>query len=594
MKNRPKIQLALHDTCTGCTACASVCPTGSISMREDQEGFLQPHIEVDSCIQCHKCEKTCPILNPIEIPVDFKTQAYAAINKDEEVRKDSTSGGIFSALATAQYNDGGFVGGAIYTENFKVKHVVSNDINDLPKLRSSKYLQSDVTDFFNNVKSLLEANEKVLVCGTPCQIAALKKFVGKLQQNLVTVDFICRGVSSPMIWQMYLRDIEEKHCEKLISVKAKSKDLGWRNLTYKFVFQSGYRTYQTKDQSPYMIGFRDTNVLCRKSCYNCIYKGFPRVADISLGDCWGIDNGLDDNLGTSLVLANTPTGASFLRDKIGKFLSVEKINFSDVPNSQPCIMSSLPMPTINREIFYQDAHMLSFDQLSQKYFMKHPFLKQVKKQVKGVLSRYKRIGISLDAWKTYFNIKAHTKNFGVGKIVDYKYIAAELDEGSVILLSDSLKIGLKRAETSKQETRLMLRKNSQLIIDGAFLIHSGCDIHVKENAKLILHGGYFNTGVSIKCEKQIEIGNDCAIAHGVLIQDSDFHSILRDDYVQCKSISIGNHVWIGEGAQILKGVTIGDGAIVASGSIVTHDVPSKTLVAGVPAKVIRSNVEWEL
>lgn len=174
----------------------------------------------------------------------------------------------------------------------------------------------------------------------------------------------------------------------------------------------------------------------------------------------------------------------------------------------------------------------------------------------------------------------------------HKGTKISFDKSSRLNLNADLIVNFKEMQRSTAETLIMLEKNAEFLINGNFKIYSGADIKVFENAKLSIGRGYVNRNAQIRCQKEITIGDDVAIARDVYIMDSDSHSILEDGYEMARPISIGNHVWIGARAMILKGVTIGDGAIIAAGSVVTKDVPSMAVVAGVPAKVIKENVDW--
>lgn len=188
--------------CCGCNACGDICPTNAITFKNDIEGFWYPEVNTDKCINCHLCEKTCPMLHKADSVIRFDVpKVYAAYSKDEEIRIDSTSGGIFSVLGQNQYNKGSYVGGAVYNEDHTVSQIINNEPSSLGKLRSSKYLQSNATNVYKKIKKLLSEQKRVLFCGTPCQIQALYRFLGNRDyDNLVTIDFICRGVNSPKVF----------------------------------------------------------------------------------------------------------------------------------------------------------------------------------------------------------------------------------------------------------------------------------------------------------------------------------------------------------------------------------------------------------
>ena len=218
------IHIAEKEKCCGCNACGDICPTRAISFKLDQEGFWYPEVDLERCVDCGQCEKVCPNLNAAALKKNDLSESvcYAAEHKNLEVVFDSTSGGLFSALAEMAYRSGGNVGGAVFNEDFSVRQYISADKKDLPRLRSSKYLQSDAEGFYKSVHSLLKGGEFVLVCGTPCQMAALRAYLGKDYDNLLIVDFICRGVNSPKVWKKYIDSFETRYGSPVVYAKAKS------------------------------------------------------------------------------------------------------------------------------------------------------------------------------------------------------------------------------------------------------------------------------------------------------------------------------------------------------------------------------------
>jgi len=307
MKKSDKIQLASIDQCTGCSACASICPTKSITMIEDKEGFLQPHIDTDSCIQCHKCEKTCPIISPIAIPTDFETQAYAAINKDEAVRMRSSSGGMFHALAKWTIEKGGVVFGAAF-EGIHLNHQYAETLDEAQRFMGSKYIQSDVANSYRDVKNFLEGGSWVLYSGTPCQIAGLKKYLGREYDKLLTVDLICYGVPSPAIWEKYIK-------RKLKQLKAKDiYNISFRHntdyrLSFDFINYKHIRGQFDEDsiRNDYYAFF--TRRIFRVSCYLCQFRSIGAShSDFTIGDCWNAPKdheNMVDGKGISTIVIQT-------------------------------------------------------------------------------------------------------------------------------------------------------------------------------------------------------------------------------------------------------------------------------------------------
>ena len=365
------IEITNKARCCGCCACVDVCPHKAISLKTDIEGFWYPEVDKDKCIDCGLCEKTCPELHISELKHnDYEKPSHtiAAINKDMAVRWDSTSGGAFSALADAMYDMGGYVSGAIYNEDFSVSNYISNNRDDLARLRSSKYLQSKAEGLYKEIRTLLRNGQKVLACGTPCQMAALRSFIGKDSPNLIIVDFICRGVNSPKVYRMYLDSLERRFGGKVVYVKAKNKELGWRNLTRKVVFDNGKAYYGVLMDDDFRRGYH-TNVFCRPSCYECQYKGFPRIADITIADYWGIervDKNLDNNIGTSMILLNSKKGEAYF-EKVKDRLEWKETPFESILPGNIALTKPIEPAKIDRDQFFEDLDKGTFDDVVNKY-----------------------------------------------------------------------------------------------------------------------------------------------------------------------------------------------------------------------------------
>ena len=310
-KRDESILLASLKDCTACAACVSICPKQCISMHEDKEGFLQPKIDSSQCIKCHKCEKVCPILNQETIPSDFETQVYAAINNDDEVREQSSSGGVFFPLAKWVIEKGGVVFGARWNDKWEVIHDYAEDIEGVKAFMRSKYVQSVVGDTLRQAKDFLEAGRWVLYSGTPCQLGGLRAYLCKEYEKLIQIDLICHGVPSPAVWRSYLKDYFGK--EEILEINFRDKREGWIN------FQTAIKTTtcevcQKQMENPYFRGFL-TNVYLRNSCYDCRFKSVLRNTDITLADYWGVHlfcPKMCDDKGTSLVLVHSSKGQEVL------------------------------------------------------------------------------------------------------------------------------------------------------------------------------------------------------------------------------------------------------------------------------------------
>ena len=227
MGNKRYPALCSQIDCTGCAACASICPKDAISMTGMPDGFLQPVIDKDRCVQCLACEKSCPVLNTFSNENKKKPVIYSCWNKDHNVRSDSSSGGAFSALASVILEEGGYVAGAAYDETMHVSHRMIHSVAELPSLRGSKYVQSRVGNIYRQVKTKLHEGAPVLFAGTPCQIAGLKGYLKIDYPNLFCCDFICHGTPSPLLFEKYISWIAQEKNINIRSFNFRHKHSGW-------------------------------------------------------------------------------------------------------------------------------------------------------------------------------------------------------------------------------------------------------------------------------------------------------------------------------------------------------------------------------
>lgn len=600
--------------CNGCCACVDICPQNAISLNTDFEGFWYPKINKDRCNYCGLCEKICPELNIKELKKnDYENPVcYAAIHKNIRIRWDSTSGGLFSALAEVMYNEDGYVSGAIYNENFTVRNYVSNKFDDLSRLRSSKYLQSNAQGLYIEIKQLLKNEKKVLACGTPCQMAALRSFLRKNYENLIIVDFICRGVNSPKVYRKYLDSLEKKYKSKVNNVKAKNKEIGWRNLTRKVVFENGQAYYGVRMDDDFRRGYH-TNVFCRPSCYVCQFKGFPRMADITLGDFWGIEKvnkNLDNNIGTSLVMLNSKKGEQYF-EKIKGDIEYQKVLIESVLPGNIALKTPITKSKINRTSFFNDLNQTSFDEVAKKYFpltdSKLSFKDRIKHLLKHILFFKRKMGFNPKALYQFFwlnfwrkNTKSNWKNNFF--IHTTPHAVFDIHPNAKININKGLIFGEKTVKRSKLESRLRMEANTTLTIndgpltrygDSPYILRYGCDIQIINEGKLTIGQGGCNMNLAIMCAKEITIGNWVRMGRDVTIRDwNGPHVILNDSYTNHAPVHIKDHVWITSGVTIMPGVTIGEGSVIGGNSVVTRNIPSRCFVVGSPAKVIKENIEW--
>ena len=595
--------------CCGCNACGDVCGHGAITFKTDTEGFWYPEVDEDKCVECGLGEKVCPHLHVSELKQnDFEQpECHAVIHKNIEIRFDSTSGGMFTALAESVYKAGGYVGGAIYNDDFSVRHFISNEKKDLSALRSSKYLQSDASGFYKSVRHLLKQGEKVLVCGTPCQMAALRAFLRKDYENLLIVDFICRGINSPKVFRKYLDYLEDRFDSKVVYFKAKNKELGWRQLTSKVVFANKKVLYDTKDSSYFTIGYLRTGVYCRPSCYECPFKGFPRMADIMIADFWGAEHAvgkeLDNDLGTSLVMINSQKGKTFFELMKGN-VTEKEVPFKSILKGNPALLHSLGAPLVNRDDFYQDLNNLSFKEVAAKYIENPVMLltwrKKVKNTLRFLLNVKRASGFSLQTYyqniKYNFFCKEVKNNILKGHyLLIHKHTVVVIKPGAVVRLNGILTLGWKKFASSRLETRFLVEPHAEVVVENGFSVGYGADIEVFAHAKLHIGGrGATNINTTIICGESISLGERVMLGRNVTIRDNNGgHYIARRGYQNSKPVIIGQHAWLCEGCTVMAGAKVGEGAIVGAHSLVTGHVPSFAMVAGNPTQLVDENVYWK-
>ena len=303
------IEIIDKNSCTGCGACANVCPYGCISMQSGEYGFYSPIVSKENCVECGLCEKRCPILSGgIKNSNSELPQVFAAWSLDNDIRLCSTSGGVFSEFAKYVLSVGGSVVGARYTKDHLVEHCIIDDVADLEKIRQSKYIQSFTGNIFKEIKKNLDKGSVVAFCGSPCQVAGLLSFLHDNPENLITLDFICHGMNSPMAYTSYLDMLAKKYKSRVKRVWFKNKTYGWNRFSTRIDFENGEQYLQDRNSDLFMRGYIEQNLYMRSCCFDCHYKKFPRVADITLGDFWGVADykpSLDQDLGTSLIMLNS-------------------------------------------------------------------------------------------------------------------------------------------------------------------------------------------------------------------------------------------------------------------------------------------------
>lgn len=361
--------------CCGCTACASVCSHHCISMVEDAEGFKYPQVDAEKCVNCGLCEKVCPMLHP-ESDNEVRN-VIGAKHKDAVVRKDSSSGGAFSLLAEEFISNGGVVVGCAMDENLQAKHIICTNKKDIVRLRSSKYVQSNMDGVYPQVRKMLREGRKVLFSGTPCQVAGLRRFLIKPFDNLYCIDILCHGVPSPKLFREYKEMMEAKYKAKANFVSYRCKKKEWKRLYIDLKFDNDKEYFKSATFDPYMQLFLG-NMSQRSSCFHCPFTTTNRQGDISLGDFWGIGRDhpeLDDDKGISMILLNTAKGEELFSGIKHDIVSFES-NINQAIAGNKVLIENITGEE-KRNHFYADYVSEGLYGAFKKYTIKYPMWKQL-------------------------------------------------------------------------------------------------------------------------------------------------------------------------------------------------------------------------
>lgn len=380
--------------CCGCEACVQTCPKHCISFSEDTEGFRYPSVDKSTCIDCGLCEKVCPVINQAKEQVPLKV--FAAKNKVESELLSSSSGGLFIVIARKVIADGGVVFGARFDDDWNVVHSYAETEEDLRPFMTSKYVQSRIGKTYSEAKDFLKAGRQVLFTGTPCQIAGLKRFLRRDYDNLLTVDVICHGVPSPMVWRRYLKEIKDNPSNEMQirSISFRDKRLGWKKFSFALTLSKATvdgkhnkvsLSHIFREDSYMKLFLRD--MILRPSCYQCPAKAGKSQSDLTTADFWKIERfhpEFDDERGVGLLMVNTNKGDSAI-DFNAFFL--KESSFESAKVSNPVYVKSVIEPPKRNKCFllFQKTDKSVNDVANQ--MLRIPLYKRIKRKLKSILKR---------------------------------------------------------------------------------------------------------------------------------------------------------------------------------------------------------------
>ena len=362
--------------CTLCGACVNACPADAISFSKPYLDFYYPQVKEGICIHCNQCEQTCPILGNKGKPDEGYPVAFAAKSENDSMRMRSSSGGAFYELASQMLRDGGYVCGAVFDDEFHVKHILSNAKEDILRMMGSKYAQSDIGYCYREIKDVLEKGYKVLFSGCPCQVAGLRTFLGKEYPNLLLVELICHGIPSDQMLQTYIGVQERKYGAKLTRMEFRNKKKGWHNSSVRMEFEN-HRIYSIPyTADAHTIGFL-RNITLKSSCYDCHFRNFTAGSDIIMGDFWGAEVELpeDDNKGISAILVNSGKGMDII-DRCNLALTPANVE-TVIKYNKNLLCSAAPSP--QRSSFYAHADTNGLEEAIRIY-LEESAIQKLKRQ----------------------------------------------------------------------------------------------------------------------------------------------------------------------------------------------------------------------
>ncbi len=371
--------------CSGCHACYNACPKNCISMDRDSEGFWYPIVNLDECVHCNMCQSVCPVVN--ENKTDNKPVAYIGFNNNSSVRKNSSSGGVFTAIANELLSKDATIYGAAFNDEYDVEHIGVDNADGLEKLRTSKYVQSKIGNTYKEAKAKLDDGEYVFYTGTPCQIEGLKAYLDKDYERLYTQDIVCHGVPSPNIWNEYVKYMSKGN--DVNSISFRDKKFGWHYFSMRITTdKSNY--VKRLDQDVFIRLFLD-NIILRPSCYDCKFKREVRISDFTIADCWRpakVKSQLkDDDKGLSMMFVNSEKGKE-LFESLKTDLTYQEIDYSLAIASQSATTESVKMPE-KRQVFFDSVDRSGFAFVPTNWYSQNP-VSDIKKTLVFYKTKIKR------------------------------------------------------------------------------------------------------------------------------------------------------------------------------------------------------------
>ncbi|GHU67749.1 hypothetical protein FACS189413_03100 [Bacteroidia bacterium] len=540
-------------------------------MQEDEEGFLYPIVDLNRCVKCSKCIKVCPYVNEeytVKVDLEELSKCYAAYNKNEEIRNQSSSGGMFRVFADKILSENGVVFGAAFDENFEVYHTSARTYEEVKQFMGSKYLQSRIGTVYCEVEQNLKDGKMVLFTGVACQIAGLKRYLKTERKNLICIDVICCAVGSPKIWREYLKTFFQNY--QINYVGFRDKISGWTSSSMKI--RSEEQEYSCCIYKDLYFKSLRKNVFSRPSCGTCKFKNRNRVSDITLADCWGFQKiapEMNDNHGLSTVVVHTEKGVDIL-NAVREQIVIKETSLADVERFNGNYVYPEAVNEIKRVDFWRDYKKLSFKKLIIKYaksskrelFMKYTIW-ILKKILPASVRRAIKLTVNLSNYRGIKQILSEDIKFNE----TFRFNGSKMSrsfkrkpEWKIIVLYRKYQANHNNVLGLYYKYKL---ENQGLDFGGNLSIGKG--LIIGHSGRIVINGG-------------AKIGEQIYLTHGVTIG--------RNAVGKRKGVpTLGNRVRIGANANIVGNITIGNDVVIAPGAFVNFDVPSHSVVIGNPGQI---------
>lgn len=572
-------------SCTGCGACAQICARHAIQMRENSEGFLYPVIDKNLCVKCGMCDSRCPVNDSSHRSLpDYKEQKFLmATNMNTDDAVNCATIGLCTLISKKSYSESWKVYGVKLDEStWSAYHSSASNENDINSFRNSKYVQSNTRNTYYEVKSDLQSGNSVLYIGTPCQIAGLKAYLNKAYDNLYTIDLFCHGTYSHKILEAEVAYWESKLNGKISNFKFRSKKkYPWRaaGVINFDIEKNGKVTHEEvlMPGSPSYRSFVDSYNL-RPSCYKCKFRSQNRYGDLSIGDAWHlpdtqkIETPTQSKYGISSVFVNNEKGKyllSLVADSINTYEYERERAFcqaalqpcdKEIPSEREQIYSSLDGQDYETTV----SRLLHRDFEKDRQQAEKKFKLTPKKLIKKIMlyDKLKSIGF-LRKIVQYLKKQKH----GFTRGAEWWFVNSVL------------------ANFPSKHVRRNCLRWFGMKVDKNVRLYQGYHIRNPKGIN-IADGVSVGPKVLLDGRRGLTIEKDAVIAYEAIIWT------LNHDYNDIHfcgkggPVTIGKYAWICSRSIILPGITIGEGAVVASGAVVTKDVPPYAIVGGIPAKVI--------